>query len=94
MARLTILSQKGEYYIADSIVVNHGDEGFCGDAIERLAKFENLFESISVKQITIHEEIEKLSNNNKAKSYRFKELLAEKIMNENLLKLFSGYGLD
>lgn len=38
--------------------------------------------------------MERLRGENKTKSYKFKELLAQKLMNEELLRLISVYGLE
>jgi hypothetical protein len=91
--RLTKLLGKGKY-IVDNIMVSPGDEGCFGVAIEKLAKFENLYEYLTDRQRTIPKEMEKLRNENRTKSYKFRELLGEKLMNETLLSLFRRHGIE
>lgn len=93
MERLTKLSVNNEYYIVDDITVRHGDEGCYGDAIEKLAKFEDLYDYLIESQRTIPEELEKLRNDDKIKSYKFKELMAQKLTNDAFLMLLGRYGL-
>jgi hypothetical protein len=44
-------------------------------------------------QKNIPAEMDKLREQNKTKSYRFKELMAQKLLHENMLNLLSLYGL-
>jgi hypothetical protein len=93
MERLTKLAATGEYYI-DKSMVNNGEEGYYGEAIEKLARFENLYDYLIDKQRTIPVEMEKLRRENKTKTYKFKELMAQKLTNQTLLNLISGHGLE
>lgn len=93
MERLTKLSATGEYCI-DKSMVNNREEGWYGEAIEKLAKFENLYDYLIDKQRTIPAEMEKLRRENKTKTYKFKELMAQKLTNQTLLNLISGHGLE
>ncbi|HQA07103.1 MAG TPA: hypothetical protein PKW25_03440 [Syntrophomonadaceae bacterium] len=92
MHRLTRLYEN--YYVVDHSRVNSLDEGYAGEAVEQLAKFENFYEHLLELQQTIPAELDKLRCQNKTKTYRFRELMAQKHMNENTLKLLSLYGLD
>lgn len=94
MQRLTKLSSSGEYYLLDSDMVFAENDGYRGEAVEKLARFENLHEYLKEMLMTIPAEMDKLREQNKNKSYRFKELMAQKLMYENILKLWSLYGLD
>lgn len=46
MERLTRSSSNNEFYIVDDEKVNHGANGYSGAAIEKLAKFENIYDDL------------------------------------------------
>ncbi len=91
MARLTLISDNG--YVIDKNTLQQTDKGYTGDAIEKLARFENLIEDLLNSQRQIPIELEILRNEGKTKSVRFRELMAKKITNANLLDLFKIYSL-
>jgi hypothetical protein len=91
--RLTKLSSSGAYYVLDSSMVFCVNDEYRGEAVEKLAKFENLHQYLMEMQKIIPAEMDKLREQNKTKSYRFKELMAQKLMHENMLNLFILYGL-
>lgn len=91
MARLTIISDNG--YVIDKNTLQQTDKGYTGDAIEKLARFENLIEDLLNSQRQIPIELEMLRNEGKTKSVRFRELMVKKITNANLLDLFKIYSL-
>lgn len=93
MERLTKQSKEQEFYVTEYIAGKMGDEGYYGEAIEKLAKFENLYDYLLARKISLPEEMEKLRNEGKNKSYKFKEIFAQKLMNEALLALLSAQGL-
>lgn len=92
MDRLTRMLGNNEY-IADDITLNHVDNGYTGEAITRLAKFENIYEDLIASQNQIPKELEKLRNEGKTKSVRFRELMVTKMTNANIIDLFKRYGL-
>ena len=91
--RLTKLSSSGDYYVLDSNMVFCVNDEYRGEAVEKLAKFENLHQYLMEMQKNIPAEMDKLREQNKTKSYRFKELMAQKLLHENMLNLLSLYGL-
>ena len=93
MERLTRLKEGKEFYITSSIDGKLDVEGYYGAAIEKLAKFENLYDSIIEKQGSLAMELEVLRASGKEKNFKFKELLGQKIMNEMLLMQIRGKGL-
>lgn len=88
MERLTREISKKVYAVEDSKVI-HGDSGYSGEAIERLAGFENICEALETKQIEITKELDQLKNEGKVKSAKFRQLMANKITNSNILSLFN-----
>jgi hypothetical protein len=93
MKRLTLKKGNENYTVKDS-TINHDNNGYAGEAINRLAKFENIYEDLILNQIQIPEEMERLRNEGKTKSVRFKELMVKKMTNANIIDLFKTYGLD
>jgi hypothetical protein len=82
------------YYITDETKVQHRVNGYSGEAVERLAVFENIYDSLILKQNEITIKLEGLRLEGKTNSVKFKQLLAEKITNNNILILFNTYGLQ
>ena len=92
MIRLTKKLDSNSFYAEDS-EVQHGDKGYMGKAIDKLAKYENIYDDLILKQSQISKELEKLRLEGKTKSVKFKQLLTNKITNNNILILFESYGL-
>ncbi|PKM76658.1 MAG: hypothetical protein CVU90_11255 [Firmicutes bacterium HGW-Firmicutes-15] len=94
MERLTRVLGNNDFYIVDNLTVNHDLNGYTGEAITRLAKFENIYEDLIASQIQIPKELEKLRNEGKTKTVRFRELMVNKMTNANIINLFKTYGLE
>jgi hypothetical protein len=92
MDRLTRALDK-DSYVVDDTKVQHDVNGYSGDAITKLAKFENLYDDLISKQCEISKELEKLRFEDKTHSVKFRQLLANKMTNNNVLILFRTYGL-
>ena len=92
MARLTRMINN-EFYIVEDDKVICDDNGYSGEAINRLARFENFYDDLVASQNKISEEMEKLRNEGKTKSVRFRELMGKKLTNSNILILFKTYRL-
>lgn len=93
MKRLTRLAGNNEHYVTDSIEGKDENEGYYGEAVEKLAKFEDFYDHLVVRQDVIPKELEKLRSEGKSKTFRYKELFAEKLMNEVLLDQLRARGL-
>jgi len=93
MERLTKTLGKKDFYIAGELTLNPDVNGYTGAAANRLAAFENLYEDLINKQLQIPQALEKLRNEEKTKTVRFRELMVEKMMNDTILNLFKSYGL-
>lgn len=92
MNRLTRALENNSY-VVDDTMVQHGVNGYSGDAISKLAKIENMYDHLIRQQNQISEELENLRLEGKTRSVKFKQLLANKLANSNILVLFETYGL-
>lgn len=92
--RLTRALDSNNLYAVDDNRVQHNVDGYSGDAINKLAKFENVYDDLISKQSEISKELEKLRLVGKTHSVKFKQLLTNKITNNNILILFKAYGLE
>ena len=92
MVRLTKSNNNTDFYVEET-EINHTDKGYCGNAINRLALFENIYDDVFKSQIELHNELEKLRVEGKTKSLKFKELMIKKLTNTNAIILFESYGL-
>jgi hypothetical protein len=93
MDRLTKALESNNFYVVDDTKVQHDVNGYFGDAISKLAKFENIHDDLLSKQSEISKELEKLRLEGKTHSAKFKQLLANKITNNTIIILFKTYGL-
>ncbi len=59
-----------------------------------MAKFENIYEDLIASQNQIPKELEKLRNEGKTKSVRFRELMVNKMTNANIIELFKTMVCD
>jgi hypothetical protein len=84
---------ESSFYVVDDTKVQHDVNGYSGDAISKLAKFENIYDDLISKQNEISKELEKLRLEGKIHSVKFKQLMANKMTNNNILILFKTYGL-
>lgn len=91
MNRLTRISDR-IFYVDDS-TVQHDINGYSGEAVTKLAKFENFLEDLISSQTQIPKEMEKLRNEGKTKSVRFRELMVKKMTDANIIDLLKTYGL-
>ena len=81
------------YYVANEKIIQN-DNGCTGDAIEMLAKFENYYNDLILKQEQIIKEMEKLKSENKTHTVRFKQLLANKLNNSSNLLILNQFGIQ
>lgn len=62
--------------------------------VSRLGRFEDLVEYLLLRQRELPKELAVYRENGKTKSYRFRELLLEKMVNETLLSLLHQFKLS
>ena len=94
MTRLTRASEKNDQFFVADDQITHQADGYSGDAINKLAKFENIHEDIVANQTKISLELERLRNQDQTHSVKFKELMIKKLTNVNILILLKAYGLQ
>lgn len=99
MNRLTKQAMVMDDNSGDGYIVDHGaiisvSSGYTGDAIERLAQFENFYDDLINGQAKLTEELALLRSEGKEKSVQFKELLTKKLVNINTMILLKSYGLE
>lgn len=94
MNRLTRALDKNNVYVVDDSKAQHDVNGYSGEAITKLAKFENIYDDLLSQQIKISKELEKLRMEGKTHSVKFKQLLANKLTNQNIIILFETTEYD
>ena len=92
--RSTKKREDGHGYLLEKGLLADFGEGFAGPAADRLARFESLYERLLTRQDEITAKLEELRAADKKNSVKFKELLGEKLMNNNTLILFKTYVED
>ncbi|MEG0076817.1 hypothetical protein [Anaerorhabdus sp.] len=84
--------------INDSYVVTdlkEVDGKFYGEAIERLALFENMLETIEMQQQDYNKQIDNLRDPASGKvHWRIKELMGKKLTNKGILLALKYHGID
>lgn len=93
MERLTKRSADNLFYVEAGVSEMDADNRYCGEAINRLAKFEDLWAHLLTRHSVIPAELEALRRAGKEKTVTFKELLAEKMINDMLLTHLERQGL-
>lgn len=94
MERLTKPSENNAFYVTDKITGIIAEEGYYGEAIDRLAKFENLYAHLMERYSAIPSELEALRSAGKNRTVTFKERLTEKMIIEMLLNQLRRHGLE
>ena len=89
MKRLTIWSEEQGSYMIDM-----QDEKLVAEAIEKLAKFENLCDHLIEQRDELPKELEAMRNEGKIKSYSFREKLGQKMTVEAFLMLLRNFDID
>jgi len=64
------------------------------EAVDKLAKFENFHEALLSQQLELEKELEKLRAEDKTRTVRFKQLLANKLTNQNILIQLKTFGIE
>jgi hypothetical protein len=80
------------HYVVDEII-NRDENGYSGEAIELLAKFENYYEDLVSRQEAIIKEMDKLKAENKTNTVKFKQLFANKLNNSANLLILKQFGI-
>jgi len=91
VSRLT--NKINDLYIVDESNVKLETNGYSGNAIIKLAKFESFYDDLIAEQNQISKQLEELRLEGKTHSVKFKQLLANKMTNTNILILLKKYEL-
>jgi len=94
MDRLTRVKSQNEGYLVNDEMIIYSVEGYSGDAVVKLAKFENFYDYLMANQEKISKKLEILRNEGKEKSVKFRELFAKKLMGNSTLILLKAYDLE
>ena len=62
-------------------------------AIERLGEFEDAYEDLMCSQAQIPKDLENLRAQGKEKTVRYKETMAQKLINNSIVMFFEQHGL-
>ncbi|MPM93225.1 hypothetical protein SDC9_140361 [bioreactor metagenome] len=91
MKRHTIKTNTG--YIVENL--KSEDNQFSSEAINQLAKYENMVEIILQEQKELQEKIDKLKNPDSNKvHWRVKELMGKKLTNKGILLALKYHGIE
>lgn len=93
MERITQEIKKNEFYVTDKDWIQENEVGYFGEGIDKLAKYENLYDYLKDNQVETINELEKLRAAGKTKTITFRQLLAKKMMNTNMISLFEICGI-
>lgn len=84
---------EGKIYATHQIV-DMGEGVYAGEAVQRLAAFENIAQDIKASQEMVAAKLEQLRAEGKKNSVQFRELLVKKMNNAMILSVFMAYGLE
>jgi len=84
MIRLTIKSDTC-YTVPDSDLF---------EAFQRLAAYENLYDDLVANMVAIPQELGKLKAAGKEKTVRYREMLGQKLINNQIIALFERHGIS
>ena len=60
---------------------------------ERLASYEGIYGELAASMVAIPDELEKLKADGKGKTVRYRELLGQKLLNQQIAALFERHGI-
>lgn len=83
MTRYTQLASDKKHYETDRLQ----------EAIDRLAMYENMHETLIQNQTRIHTTLDQLRAADKTKTLKFREMFGQKVMNEMFLSLLKEKGI-
>ena len=93
MERYTHKSADNQRYILDVDRLIQTDEGYFGDAIALLGRFEEFYQDLILDQKNISNQLEALRMLEKTKTLRYRELFTQKLINQSILLHLEKYGL-
>lgn len=80
-------------YIVENL--HCSDNKYSGEAIDQLAQYENMIESILQEQKELQAKIDELNNQDNGKvHWRVKECMGKKLMNKGVLLALKNHGVE
>ena len=92
MPRITRWLPEENRYVLDPARIEQDPDGCVGDAVERLAAYENLHEHMEKRVREIPEELAALRAQGKEKTVTFRELAAQKLTFQAWLEMAEEFG--
>ncbi|HAO60790.1 MAG TPA: hypothetical protein DCQ90_02350 [Erysipelotrichaceae bacterium] len=93
MERYTHKSADNQRFILDVDRLIQTDEGYFGDAIALLGRFEDFYQDLILDQKNISNQLEALRMSEKMKTLLYRELFTQKLINQSILLHLEKYGL-
>ncbi|MEI7667720.1 MAG: hypothetical protein WCI62_01845 [Erysipelotrichaceae bacterium] len=94
MIRLTHKdNQLNTYNVSEQMIEKH-ENGYNGDAISKLAKFEDFYDGLMHAQAKLTNELESLRAEGQNHSVRFRELFTQKMMINHILIQLKAYEIE
>lgn len=90
MERLTRKSENNVFVVGND-KVKHDESGYSGEAIDKLAKLEDMYEKLITREKEIIEEMESMRVDGRMHTPKFRALEASKISTNTMLILFQKY---
>jgi hypothetical protein len=81
--RFTVKNNDGYYVPAENIK----------KAIQRLGEFEDAYEDLMNSKVQIPKDLENMRIQGKEKTVRYKETMAQKLINNSIIMFFENHGL-
>ena len=95
MQRYTKKEEDGSYCLdVDAFLLEQDADAVTKKAVQRLAGFENVYESLQQSITETALKLDELRDRGKVDTATFKQLLGKKIQYENTLSLFKIYGVE
>jgi hypothetical protein len=94
MIRLTHKDNQLNTYCVDERMIEKNDVGYNGDAISKLAKFEDFYDGLMRNQAKLTTELESLRGEGQNHSVRFRELFTQKMMINHILIQLKVYEIE
>ncbi|MCL2142301.1 MAG: hypothetical protein FWH46_05440 [Methanimicrococcus sp.] len=95
--KIVFITQTGDAFL-NRFTAKNKDGYFVSDeeikkAIQRLGEFEDAYEDLMNRQVQIPKELESMRIEGKDKTVRYKETMAQKLINNSIMLFFEEHGL-
>lgn len=92
--RLTKWKEEKKKYAVDLSEVRCEEDMFAEEVIAKLAAFEDFFDELIQRQEATRKEMERLRAAGKVKTTTFRQLVAIKLTNEQMLDMLRSFGIE